>query len=123
MLPVFKLNVDVVTVGFCTASLKSAETNEVTATPVAASAGVVLTTVGGVVSAAEAVVNDQVLSEAMALPAKSFTPVVKVAVYEVEAARDDVGSNVAVFPFNVTVPGILVVPAFRVKVVVLTVEL
>ena len=39
-----------------------------------------------------------------------------------EAASDDVGSNVAVFPLSVTVPGILVVPALRVNVDVLTVE-
>jgi hypothetical protein len=50
----------------------------------------------------------------------SFTPVVIVAVYEVEAASDDVGSNVAVFPLRDTVPGILVVPTLRVKVDVLT---
>ena len=41
MLLVFKLNVEVVTVGFCTASLKSAVTSELTSTPVAASAGLV----------------------------------------------------------------------------------
>jgi len=46
------------------------------------------------------------------LPAKSFTPVVIVAEYEIEAVNKDVGSNIAVFPsgLNVTVPGILAVP-------------
>ena len=77
-------------------------------------------------SAAEAVVNDHVLSAVIKLPAVSFTPLdppVIVAVYIVEAASDDVGSNVAIFPpLSVTVPGILVVPALSVKVDVLTVE-
>ena len=60
-----------------------------------------------------AVVNVHVLTVTIGLPAKSFTPVVIVAVYEIEAASKDVGSNIAVFPsaLNVTVPGILVVPA------------
>ena len=38
-----------------------------------------------------AVVNDQLLAVVMALPAISFTPVVIVAVYDVEAAKDELG--------------------------------
>ena len=72
------------------------------------------------------VVNDHVLSAVIKLPAVSFTPLdppVIVAVSVVEAASDDVGSNVTIFPpLSVTVPGILVVPALSVKVDVLTVE-
>ena len=45
---------------------------EVAATPVAPPAGVVLVTVGGVLSDCAAVVNDQLLA-AIGLPAKSFT--------------------------------------------------
>ena len=62
------------------ASLNVAVIEVVTATPVAPLVGVVLTTVGGVVSVAAAVVNDHVLSAVIALPAKSFTAVVIVAV-------------------------------------------
>ena len=68
------------------------------------SLGQVLVTVGGVVSAAEAVVNDHVLSAVIKLPAVSFTPLdppVIVAVYVVEAASDDVGSNVVYFHHSV----------------------
>ena len=81
---------------------------------------------GGGGGGAAAVVNDKILLADIWLPARSFTPLdppVIVAVYVVEAASDDVGSNVAIFPpLSVTVPGILVVPALRVKVAVLTVE-
>src|SRR6185312_14981924 len=53
-------------------------------TPVAPAAGTVLATVGGVVSGAT-VVNDQEKSAASALPARSFTPPpTSVAVYVVE---------------------------------------
>ena len=48
-------------------------TVDVVATPVAPAAGVVLVTVGGVVSAA-AVVNDHVFDGDIVLPAVSFTP-------------------------------------------------
>ena len=68
------------TVELCTASLNVATTEELTATPVAPPAGLVLTTVGGLVSDAAAVVNDQLLAVVMALPAISLTPVVMVAV-------------------------------------------
>ena len=50
---------------------------------------------GGLVSAA--VVNGQTLSEVLALPATSFTPVVMVAVYDVEDANGEgEGANVAI---------------------------
>ena len=77
---VFKVYVDVVTVALCTASLNVAVIEEATGKPVAALAGLVLVTVGGVVSDAPAVVNDQILAVVMALPAISLTPVVRVAV-------------------------------------------
>ena len=46
---------------------------------------------------AEEVVNGQTLSEVLALPARSFTPVeppLIVAVYDVEDASEDEGANV-----------------------------
>ena len=71
---------------------------------------------------AAAVVNDQLVAGVRKLPAMSFTPVVTVAVYDVEGDNDDVGTNVATKPFNDTVPEIEV-PAlfFSVNVEVLTV--
>ena len=51
---------------------------------------------GGLVSGA--VVNGQTLSEVLALPARSFTPVeppLIVAVYDVEDASEDEGANAA----------------------------
>jgi len=73
--------VDVVTVAGCTASLNVAVIEDDTGKPVAPLAGLVLVTVGGVVSeAAAAVVNDQLFAEVIALPAISLTPVVNVAV-------------------------------------------
>ena len=73
-----------------------------------------------------AVVNDQLLAGVMALPAISFTPVVIVAVYDVEAARDErwiKGSQILLsVVLNDTVPAIEV-PAlfFKVYVEVVTV--
>jgi len=68
----FRINVEVVTVVPSTFSLNVALMTELAATPVVPPAGVVLVTVGGVVSDCAAVVNDQILS-ARGLPAKSFT--------------------------------------------------
>ena len=76
----FKVYVDVVTVALWTASLNVAVIEEAIGKPVAALAGLVLVTVGGVVSDAAAVVNDQILAVVIALPAISLTPVVRVAV-------------------------------------------
>ena len=57
----------------CSASLKVPVTVVFTATPVAPDAGVVLVTVGGVVSGGWAVVKDQE-TEPMVLPARSLAP-------------------------------------------------
>jgi hypothetical protein len=71
---------------------------------------------------AEAVVNDQIFAGVRELPAMSFTPVVTVAVYDVEGDNDDAGTNVATKPFNDTAPAIEVLAlSFRVNVEVLTV--
>ena len=54
---------------------------------------------GGLVSGP--VVNGQTLSEVLALPARSFTPVeppLIVAVYDVEYASGDEGANVVTVP-------------------------
>src|SRR6476659_3783128 len=98
----------------CTGSLNVAVTGEVTATPVTPLAGLVLTTVGGVVSPAAAVVNDHILSEAIALPARSFTPVVIVTVYNVEGANDEECAKVTVLrsELKANVPGKLVPALF-----------
>ena len=67
------------------------------------------------------VVNGQTLSEVLALPARSFTPVeppLIVAVYDVENANGDEGSNEAIVPsgLNDTAPGIMVTrTVFRYK--------
>jgi hypothetical protein len=62
------------------ASLKVAVTVLATATPVAPEAGIIDTTVGGVVSAATPVVKVHTIGAARAVPATSLTPVVMVAV-------------------------------------------
>jgi hypothetical protein len=66
--------VDGVIVADAIASLNVAVTVVAAETPAAPFTGVTLVTVGGVTSAA--VVNDQVMSAASALPAASFTPLV-----------------------------------------------
>jgi hypothetical protein len=81
------------------ASLKVAVTAVVVAIPVAPLAGLTLLTVGGVVSAAAAVVKDHVKVAARALPAKSFTPFAPpttVAVYCTPLANALFGVSVAV---------------------------
>src|SRR2546425_3622757 len=81
------------------ASLNVAVTFVPTATPVAPLAGAVPVTVGGVVSAAAAVVKVQVLSRTSALPARSFTPgpsPLTVPRKVVEAARLPGGGSAAV---------------------------
>ncbi len=105
-----------------------AVTEELNPTPVASSDGLVLTTIGGVVSdggATVAVVNDQLLVPVIALPAVSLTAVVMAAVKVVESASDEEGLNVAVFPSELsdTAPDILLVPCFNVKDELVTVEL
>src|SRR6185295_8082947 len=91
------------------------------ARPVAVSAGSVELTVGAVVSAVAPVVKLQVLLAANALPTRSVTPVVIVAVTTVLAARSLVGLKVATVPTYVTTPGTGVAPCVTVKVVELIV--
>ena len=80
--PVFaSVKLVVVSVELLIASEKVADTEAFSATPVAAFAGDVESTVGGVVSGATPVVNCQVKLAASALPAASFAAVVMVAVY------------------------------------------
>jgi hypothetical protein len=79
---------------------------------------------GGGGGDAAAVLNDQLNGALIAFPAESLTPDI-VAVYDVEAERDDAGLNVALLPpVNDTVPE-TVEPAlfFRTNVEVVTVEL
>jgi len=98
------LKLVVVSVELVIASEKVADTEEFIATPVAAFAGEVEDTVGGVVSMTEAVVKVQLKLAARALPAASFAAVVMVAVYWVLAARSAEGVNLAVLPLTLTVP-------------------
>jgi hypothetical protein len=72
--------------------------------PVAAFAGLITVTVGGVVSGAGSVVNVHTRSDVRLFPARSCTPVVTRAVYVVLYASAPVGLNVAVFPDIVTAP-------------------
>src|SRR6476619_2277730 len=75
---------------------------------------------------AAAVVNDQLFAGVKELPARSFTPVVIVAVYGVEAIKDDEGSNVAKLPFVSVTNPVIKVPAalfFSVNVLPVTVVL
>src|SRR5687767_5840026 len=80
------------------ASLNVARTFSLTDTPVAASAGAVELTVGGVVSAGVPVVKVHTTSLGSALPARSRAPVVILAVYVVLGARFAEGAKVAVLP-------------------------
>jgi hypothetical protein len=75
------------------ASLNVAEIAVLTATAVAALAGIVETTVGGA-----AVVKVQTKLAASAEPVGSFAPVVIVPIYKVLVVRTAVGVNVAVVP-------------------------
>jgi hypothetical protein len=95
----------VLKVAFVIASEKVADTGEFSATPVAAFAGEVADTVGGVISRTAAVVNVELKLAASAFPAASFAAVVMVAVYCVIASRGAEGVNVAVLPLTVTMPG------------------
>ena len=72
----------------CTGSLNVAAIDEVTGTPEAPLAGLVLVTEGGVVSdCATAVVKDHFLLSLKAFPARSFVPVKIVATYLVEEVK------------------------------------
>lgn len=104
---------------------KVTDTEEFVATSVAAFAGDVADTVGGVVSNVTPVVKFQLKLVANELPATSFTAVVMVAVYWVLGSRLAEGTYVAVLPFIPTTPATGTLPAvdFRVKLAALTVEL
>src|ERR1041385_8667706 len=80
------------------ASLKVALMAWLIATPVAALAGTVELTVGGVVSRAAPVVKLQLKPAASGLPARSLAPVLIVAVKVVRGARPLPGVKVAVAP-------------------------
>ena len=94
-LPPLTVNVFVLMVEDCIASLNVAVMLLLIATPVAPLAGLVEMTVGWIVST---VVKLHVKSEAIALPAKFLTPVVIRAVYIVLKPRFADGVNVAVVP-------------------------
>jgi len=87
------------------ASLKVAVVFPLMATPLAVSAGFVELTVGAVASAVVPVVKVHTLLATKALPARSVTAVVIVAVNRVVAARLLVGVKIAVLSTQVTVPG------------------
>ena len=100
-------------VDLCIGSLNVAVITLFRGTPIALAAGSVELTVGSVVS--DAVVNVHILFAAIALPARSFAPVVIVAVYLVLAAnRVDVFVKEAVLSsgLNVTVPTTLLPAGF-----------
>jgi hypothetical protein len=78
---VARVKLPVVSVELVIASEKVADTEEFNATPVAAFAGEVEDTNGGVVSGATPVVKFQTKLAPSALPAESFAPVVMVAMY------------------------------------------
>ncbi len=82
------------------------------------SAGTTEITVGAVMSGAAAVVNDQVLLTAMALPARSLTPLVIVALIRLAYGSGRSGVKVAVLPslLMVTLPAMMFEPLARVNV-------
>src|ERR1700693_1785449 len=86
------------------------------ATLVAPTAGVVENTVGRVLSTPEPVVKVHTLLKAKALPARSVTPVVIVAVYWVLAVRAVPGAKIAAAPVHFTVPEIRFGPWLKVNV-------
>lgn len=101
---VASVKVAVVSEEFVIASEKLADIEEFNAMPVAAFAGIVADTIGGVVSGATPVVKFQLKSALSALPLESRTPVVIVAMYSVLAARTTDGVKVAELLLAVTVP-------------------
>jgi len=96
--------VEPVTVDLLTSSLNVAVIVESMPIQVEPLDGDVEMTLGGVVSGATAVVKVQVRGAAIAFPARSFTPVVTVAVWVVRPANKADGWNVALSPSIVTVP-------------------
>ena len=98
VVPCSTLIVVVVMVEASMATLKVAAIFWLKGTPVAALAGSVELTVGGVMTAAAPVVKLQTKLFARAFPARSLTPVEIVAVYTVFGARLLAGAKVAVVP-------------------------
>jgi hypothetical protein len=98
------------------ASEKVAETEELVAMPVAAFAGEVAETVGGVESADAPVVKLQTKSDVSALPDESFAAVLTVAEYCVFGTRLEEGANIATLPLTATTPAIGGPPAVGSKV-------
>src|SRR3990172_6808668 len=101
------------------ASLNVALTLVLTNTPDAPAAGLTKLTVGSATSDVVPVVKVQTWLATRALPARSWTVVVIVAVYAVVDASGAVGANIAVRPASayVTVPATLVAPCWRGKLV------
>src|SRR3989339_1905451 len=118
-LPSLTVNVFVLMVEDCITSLNVAVMILLIATPVAPLTGLVEMTVGAIKSP---VLKPQVWSKAIALPAKSLTPVVILAVYVVESDRLLDGVNVAVVPLYETVPLMLPLLSLTVNVFVLIEE-
>lgn len=100
-------------------SENAADTEVFVATLVAAFAGNVEDTVGGVISGAALVVKRQTKLDCKALPATSFAAVVMVAVYCVLAARLAEGTNTTPVPLALTAPTTCAPPVavFTVKLV------
>ena len=101
---VTRVKLAVVSEALVIGSEKVADTEVFSATPVAAFAGDVADTVGGVVSGTAPVAKFQVKLAASALPAEFVAPVVIVAVYGVLAASGAEGVKVAAVLLALTVP-------------------
>src|SRR3989339_1225495 len=121
-LPSLTVNVFVLMVEDCIASLNVAVMALLITTPAAPLAGLVELTVGG--SASPVVVKLQVLSLSSDVPAKfaALAPVVIVAVYVVLGDRLLEGVNMAVAAFVVTTPGTSPPPPLSLKVLVFKVD-
>ena len=98
VVPCFKVKLAVLIVKGSIASLKARAIFWLAATPVAALAGTVTLTTGGVVSGVTPVVKLQQKPVASAVPARFLAPVVTAAVYTVRGARVLAGVKVAVTP-------------------------
>ncbi len=121
--PLASVKVPVLMVAVAIASLKLTVTSEFVATLRAFSTGTTEMMVGAVRSEAAAVLNDQVLLAAMALPARSFTPVETVIEIRLEYGRAMVGVKVAVLAslLKLMLPGISTAPLATEKVLELRV--
>lgn len=104
------------------ASENVTETEELVATPVAAFAGAVAETDGGVESAEAPVVKLHTKSDVSALPDESFAAVLTVAEYCVFGSRSEEGANIATLPLTATTPATAGPPAVGCKVSVADVK-